>query len=1480
MHEIAIFKRKFKNKIKITEKILIIFFITGRIGFSLTPEEDLLNNSFIKNEENNNTITILKHNLNLVNQGTIMSSNISSNLTSYISNAIYSKANLDKIINTGIIKGQTENFNEGSYITYSNGIVGRNILEISNSGIIAGNGNIINKNSTEILTNGFGNGFFTDSDSLSGYPITNIINNGIIKGSINIENSGKSTLDSSANGINPFSILENLTNNGIISGVANIINGNFLAKNLANGIIANSTLVSSISNVKNTGVIKGDAYLSSTSTNDSLANGIYSKDRIENIDNTGIISGISKVNLNYNDFTLNGSNGLLQDSRGSKAKDFFNKGMILGKTLIKGITSNNLLSIQQNNGILTAADFENLNNNGIIKGFSETELETSNFNSSVNSFASNGISTSIFINGTNKGLIAGISAIKTGNSQENSNIVTGATNGFLSSSNGIFAKDGMTSFMNNGFVTGVATLKSGDSTSNSNIDAFHTANGLVINGSGSQQINNNGTLNGRLSISTGNSIDNNKQTTKNSGNGFVSKSSKLNFTNLGLIKGSHGAMAINSYLPSNVIKNLGILAGREIFTNASSSSTTPSEVIKNNSLSNHINLKPVNTTQINQGLYIKLKSEMNGAYTTGNIELLNNKPIIEKIFVGSGGFIDNKEILNGSLDGNISTEEKILLTNENIYVSSKILNDNLKNNNLIINGLGREQGALIVDDNLNLTNSIINSYETALTIEDNKVFTGENIILNGGGLGVFKENLITYEDVIKGSSGDNILNLLGESYVNGNVNLNDGNNILNLSQSTIVNGNIGSGNGNNKISISDTTLINGDIILGNGNNNIQILDNSIINGDISLGNGSDNLLIENLAILNGDVDLGGGDDQLVINNSVQLNNDLDGGLGLDNLNFESLNSNKQNLGINIFNTIKNFENINIKENITLFETATISGADNININNGNLLLRVDPTIIDNNERIIGHALYENEGLLSSTGGNLVIGLNGIGEDTIISTGKTTILSDVDSIFTEIDKLKTNSSILDAILISPNEIKIGLSKNIPLLDVVPGGELPDIGVDALPLPGGELPDIGVDAPIAPPIDPELPITPDPSKPGGELPDIGVTPTEPPVTPNPYIEIDSLLYEKLNNIYQSTVESGEIGNLANTTLLEDKTYNESIGGLLTILDQIYANNPYAYTLKSSRDSLKLFEDNISYLTIKPKENELIVQGKGIYTGVKNDSSASGKNYYGFDTGHRNYKTTTSSSGGLATFEYGLSDKTSIGFVFGGNNQNTKFKGSSKIDGTSIYLGSFAKTDINNFKFMSGIGYQYTSADVDRKVSNRYDSFSTGDKYNINSLNAFAEAKYIYNVKQDWTIEPKVRLSYYHINQEAVNEGYTPGQLSLKTDKVNSNTADIEFGADFVKNLYLNNGKLKNILSLGVVNTIGDRSKDLNGYILGKEKNGKRFDIQGVELPKTSGKVSYNLEFEQTNGMIYTAGVNLEFAKDYNKNITATLGIGYKF
>lgn len=1057
-----------------------------------------------------------------------------------------------------------------------------------------------------------------------------------------------------------------------------------------------------------------------------------------------------------------------------------------------------------NNGVKITQEEINIDNKGTIFSIGEEGVGISKRSSSYSP---------IIESIKNSGIVSGTS---TGNSKYSGN-------GILVELYNYTGETKLGTTVNSGIISGVSTGNSNESGNGIYVGAS-LANPLT---STIGDIKNDGIISG---VSTGNSSD--------SGNGIISR---FGSSNIGDI--------YNNGIISGISAQSSVFSGRGIYSKAFSNSNSVAKIgnILNYGVifgnRNAIEADAQNGSDyigkiINKGLIVGGLGDNNNSASAGyailadNLDDIQNDGIISGENVGIAGIRNiNKILNNGIIKGKrlISTSvSNIPLTNNGI----------LAGENLYINAPYILSSGIIIryNSNGNITD-IVNGTGGEITLEDGN----KKVVINSQR---YDEN--GYETSNDSDAKDSYVSANGTNYENNIINgagINKGALVVQAGTSiseSIVNGY------NTAVYLEDNAQLTATNTIFNGGglkNDIAIIKGSI---------GDNVASILGTSIINGAIDLGDGNDTLSIANTVQINGELDGGSGNDILNLGEASITKATQNLNILHDITGFENINTNGNITLFETTKVTGANNINLESGNVILRVDPTVTVDG-KVTGHALYGNNGMLTSNGGNLVIGLNGLGEGAIISMGGTTITPDTnDNWWKDTDHIKTNSLVLDGKLSEDGkDINITVLESIPLAPSIP------------------IPPIDPQPPINPPVDP-------PAKPEPPL----NPPVDPPVNPQPPITIDSLLYEKLNKIYQSIVSAGEIGNLANTTLLEDKTYTESLGGLLTILDQMYANNPYTYTVKSSRDSLKLFEDNISYLTIKPKKDEMIVQGKAIYTGVKSDSGAYGKNYYGFDTGHRNYKTTTNTVGGLATFEYGLSDKTSVGFVLGGNNQDINFKGSSKIKGNSLYLGAFTKTDINNFKFMGGVGYQYTSADADRKVSNRYDSFLAGDKYDINSLNAFMEAKYVYSAEQNWTVEPKVRLSYYYIEQDKVNEGYIPGQISMRTDKINSNTADVEVGVDFIKSSYLNNGKLKNILSLGVINTIGDKSKELNGYILGKEKDGKKFDIQGTELPKTSGKVSLNIEYEKTNGLIYTAGVSLEFAKDYNRNINATVGIGYKF
>lgn len=117
------------------------------------------------------------------------------------------------------------------------------------------------------------------------------------------------------------------------------------------------------------------------------------------------------------------------------------------------------------------------------------------------------------------------------------------------------------------------------------------------------------------------------------------------------------------------------------------------------------------------------------------------------------------------------------------------------------------------------------------------------------------------------------------------------------------------------------------------------------------------------SIINGAIDLGDGNDTLSIANTVQINGELDGGSGNDILNLGEMTAGKTMPNLNILYNISNFENINTNGNITLFETVKITGANDITLESGNLVLRVDPTVtIDG--KVTGHALYGNNGMIN------------------------------------------------------------------------------------------------------------------------------------------------------------------------------------------------------------------------------------------------------------------------------------------------------------------------------------------------------------------------------------------------------------------------------------------------------------------------------------------------------------------------------------
>ncbi|MEQ3307537.1 autotransporter outer membrane beta-barrel domain-containing protein [Fusobacterium varium] len=338
---------------------------------------------------------------------------------------------------------------------------------------------------------------------------------------------------------------------------------------------------------------------------------------------------------------------------------------------------------------------------------------------------------------------------------------------------------------------------------------------------------------------------------------------------------------------------------------------------------------------------------------------------------------ENGEVIKSR---SMTIKNAVLIGNSGSATSSESIELGSNNyDNYILNG--KDETLKVTDTNNQVTGSIINAYGTA---------------------------------VVFGDTGDKELTLSG----------------------TIVNGGI---DGSAAISGSDDTDNGDTLILHSGKikykDGSEVTQNTIVNGNIDMGAGADTLTIGDGTIINGILDGGDSDSEDTLNFGISSG---------------AKSNSSESEGVRILHNISNFENMNINTNVTLFEKTInasgevenlkVTGAEKITIEeNGTLTLRIDSTNKDNlSGKIIGHALYENEGEISSTdGGKLLLALNGAGNQSIISFGdtklNTSLVTEYEGEYYEDVTFGTTSLIhsVKRVNDTENEVEITVKKNLPL-----------------------------------------------------------------------------------------------------------------------------------------------------------------------------------------------------------------------------------------------------------------------------------------------------------------------------------------------------------------------------------------------------------------------------------------------------------------
>ncbi|WP_280729197.1 autotransporter outer membrane beta-barrel domain-containing protein [Fusobacterium sp. PH5-7] len=970
---------------------------------------------------------------------------------------------------------------------------------------------------------------------------------------------------------------------------------------------------------------------------------------------------------------------------------------------------------------------------------------------------------------------------------------------------------------NRGLISGTGTSGYGIE-SNGSIGAM-TNIGLILG---------TGTTSSSYGISLSGSVDNitNKGSILGEGTGSdvgISGLSNTSLSNAGLISGrgnsSVSGIGISQTMES--ITNTGIIYGDNCGIDLNYINIANNKAINYGIIANGSSEAPVNT-------WITITAD---SKNTDKKKLLNYGLIIKNGTTIDPTIVDTKE---NPIDVIVGYDDKGNEIVKSMYIKNNLNTDGSgsytgnSENNSILNALKDTYEVTGTDDKV--TGSIINAYENAVVFtEVGKTLTLTDTTVNGG----VKETT----SAILGSSGADTL-VLKNTVVNGNIDMKGGKNLIEAGNNTTINGDIKGGDDADTFTSGNNVVINGEINLGNGKNKIELGNKVYINGDISTGTEGLNFTGGSEVYLNGkvtftanadifrlgeksiiykDIDMGAGDDELTIGAGSIVNATLAGGDGTDTLTFgknsgvtpASITEDNTEDSINISHDISGFENINVGAKVTFASDLTITGTSNIALEkDGVLLLTLDKTALDGNGKMTGHALYDSGITVSSTGGRLLLDLDGATAEQIITFGNTNLEESI---------VPGDKETLD-ITSKVHTIKAGATPNEMI--VVLRWTIPEI----------------------------------------------------------------LKYKGLNRVYHGIGSVNDL--IGNFNIKSD----EQLVTFIEYLNNIYAGSPYSYSSELSRKSMGMFRDIVTDNQFKANTGKWMIYGGFTHVDGGTKDTYYGKGYYTYDIGSSDMDADTKITGAYMLGEYGVSDTLSSGVVIGGNRMKSDLSNGSKVDGSALYLGAYAKKYVGNLKVTAGAGFQYGNYDADRIAVNKVAS-STGepvmkysDNYNDITYDIYLNGRYSHQVGDNLFLEPYATLSYTYIDQDGANEGNKT--LAIETDSKSFDYTVGKVGVDLKK--VIPHEKGKSTLSAGVSYT-----KILDGadeeHITGRFKGGSDFDILVAHKNEHSIGLNAKYALELENGAIFDVKGTYSIERDSHngsgKNRTkgewiVGAGLGYKF
>ena len=301
----------------------------------------------------------------------------------------------------------------------------------------------------------------------------------------------------------------------------------------------------------------------------------------------------------------------------------------------------------------------------------------------------------------------------------------------------------------------------------------------------------------------------------------------------------------------------------------------------------------------------------------------------------------------------------------------------------------------------------------------------------------------------------------------------------------------------------------------------------------------------------------------------------------------------------------------------------------------------------------------------------------------------------------------------------------------------------------------------------------------------------------------------------------------------------------------------------------DIADTYLSGVEDFTKRAGKGEWLAQGKYINSDTEFDGGSKVKGYDGDVTGT------------MGMIEYGFTENTSYGIVYGQGDSEMDIDGGGKLDGDNIYAGLYMKHRTQNgIELVANLGYVENDMDSVLKNNFKVDGIS-GNTFEKGTADSSAvilsvKGRKDYRITDTVKVQPILGARATFINQEKAENPEMHFTIKEQDIIVVEGTA----GMGIAKEFALPQGKLE--LNAGVEYTFAATSSTNDAeYTLfeGTNYQGTHIKMEDVDTAENTGTAFAGFDYEHESGVGFNGKYEMMWS-DKGDDSRITAGISYRF